>query len=150
MKALEINQTTKSDKKDKGKGKAKVANLAARIDNVSLTDRIEIIDSYQERVFISKDPKVIIPSTITEVQEDREMVSLGDEEPYQTNSLSDEEALYEEFRSGDCAYGADMTKYGNGLLSNKLTNNNNHTVKTTAQTVNKNHLISSYCRHYYK
>ena len=70
------------------------------------------------------------------------MVSLGDEEPYQTNSLSDEEALYEEFRSGDCAYGTDMIKYGNGLLSNKLTNKN-HTVKTMVQTVNKN-CLSSY------
>ena len=44
------------------------------------------------------------------------MVSLGDEDPYQTNSLSDEEALYEQFRSEDCAYGADMIKYGKGLL----------------------------------
>ena len=111
---------------------------------------LETVNSYEERVFISKDPKVIIPSTITQVQEDADMVSLGDEDPYQTNSLSDEECLYEEFRSGHCAYGTDMITYGNGLLSNKLTNNNNHTVKTTAQTVNKNHLISSYCRHYYK
>ena len=36
------------------------------------------------------------------------MVSLGDEDPYQTNSLSNEEHLYEEFRSGNCAYGTDM------------------------------------------
>ena len=108
VKTLQANQTTKSDKKDKGKGKAKVANLANRIGQVSLSGRLETNESYNERVFISKDPKVIIPSTITQVQEDAEMVSLGDEEPYQTNSLSDEEALYEEFRSGDCAYGADM------------------------------------------
>ena len=138
VKALEINQTTKSDKKDKGKGKAKVANLANRINQVSLSERLETNESYNERVFISKDPKVIIPSTIITVQEDAEMVSLGDEEPYQTNSLSDEEALYEEFRSGESAYGADMIKYGNGLLSNKLTNKN-HTVKTMVQTVNENH-----------
>ena len=57
VKSLEINQTSKSDKKDKGKGKAKVANLASRIDQVSLSDRLETIDSYKERVFISKDPK---------------------------------------------------------------------------------------------
>ena len=71
------------------------------------------------------------------------MVSLGDEDPYQINSLSDEEALYEEFRSGDCTYGADMIKYGNGSLSNKLTNKD-HTVKTMVQMVNQNHLLSSY------
>ena len=57
VKALEVNQTTKSDKKDKGKARAKVANLASRIDQVSLSDRLETIDSYKERVFISKDPK---------------------------------------------------------------------------------------------
>ena len=138
VKTLQANQTPKSDKKDKGKGKAKVANLANRIGQVSLSERLETNESYNERVFISKDPKVIIPSTITKVQEDAEMVSLGDEEPYQTNSLSDEEALYEEFRSGNCTYGADMIKYENGLLSNKLTKNY-HTVKTTVQMVNENH-----------
>ena len=84
---------------------------------------------------------VVIPDTTNKVQEDCEMVSLGDEDPYQTNSLSDEEALYEEFRSGDCTYGADMIKYGSGLLSNELTNNY-HTVKTTVQMVNKNHQSS--------
>ena len=136
VKALEINQTPKSDKKDKGKGKAKIANLTTRIDRVSLSDRLETIYSYKERIFVSKDPKVVIPDTIKEVQEDCEMVSLGDEDPYQTNSLSDEEALYADFRSGDCAYGADMTKYGNGLLPNTLTNKN-HTVKTMVQMVNK-------------
>ena len=115
----------------------KVANLTSRIGNVSLSERSEMNESNNKRVFVSKDPKVIIPSTITTVQEDAEMVSLGDEEPYQTNSLSDEEALYQEFISGDCAYGAEMTKYGNGLLSNKLTKNY-HTVKTTVQTVNQN------------
>ena len=57
VKALEVNQTTKSDKKDKGKARAKVANLASRIDQVSLSDRLETIDSYKERVFISKHPK---------------------------------------------------------------------------------------------
>ena len=102
VKSLEINQTSKSDKKDKGKGKAKVANLASRIDKVSLSDRLETMDSYNERVFVSKDPKVIILSTIIPVQEGAEMVSIGDEDPYQTNSLSDEERLYEEFRSGEC------------------------------------------------
>ena len=70
VKTLQANQTTKSDKKDKGKGKAKVANLANRIDQFSLSERLETNESYNERVFISKDPKVIIPSTITEVQED--------------------------------------------------------------------------------
>ena len=67
------------------------------------------------------------------------MVSLGDEDPYQTNSLSDEERLYEDFRSEQCAYGADMIKYGKGLFSKILTNKN-HTVKTMEQMVNKNHL----------
>ena len=141
VKTLQANQTTKSDKKDKGKGKAKVANLASRIGQVSLSERLETDKSYEERVFVSKDPKVIIPSTITPVQEDAEMVSLGDEDPYQTNSLSDEEHLYEEFRSGNCAYGADMIKYGNVSLSNTLTNKN-HTVKTTVQMVHKNHQSS--------
>ena len=103
VKTLQANQTPKSDKKDKGKGKAKVANLANRIGQVSLSERLETDKSYNERVFISKDPKVIIPSSITMVQEDAEMVSLGDEEPYQMNSLSDEEALYEQFRSEDGA-----------------------------------------------
>ena len=85
--------------------------------------------------------KVInIPSTLTTVQEDAEMVSLGDEDPYQTHSLSDEEALYEQFRSEDCAYGAEMLKYENGLLSNSLTKS--YTVKTMDETVNKNHLNS--------
>ena len=83
VKTLQVNQTPKSDKKDKGKGKAKVANLANRIGQVSLSERLETNESYNERVFVSKDPKVIIPSTMTTVQEDVEMVSLGDEEPYQ-------------------------------------------------------------------
>ena len=82
VKTLQANQTPKSDKKDKGKGKAKVANLTNRIGQVSLLERLETNESYNERVFVSKDPKVIIPSTITTVQEDAEMVSLGDEEPY--------------------------------------------------------------------
>ena len=49
--------------------------------------------------------------------------------------------VYEEFRSEQCAYGADMIKYGKGLFSKKLTNKN-HTVKTMVKTVNKNHLSS--------
>ena len=61
------------------------------------------------------------------------MVSLGDEDPYQTHSLSDEEALYEQFRSEDCAYGADMLKYEKGFIFDTLTKN--HTVKTMEQTV---------------
>ena len=142
VKELRTNQTPKSDKKDnKGKGKAKVANLAERIGTVSLEERLESIESFQERVFISKDPKNIIPSTLTTVQEDAEMVSLGDEDPYQTHSLSDEEALYQEFRSEQCTYGTDMLKYENGLFSKTLTNKN-HTVKTMEQMVNKNHLSS--------
>ena len=66
VKTLQANQTNKSDKKDKGKGKVKVANLANRIGQVSLAKRLETTESYNERVFVSKDPKVIIPSTITE------------------------------------------------------------------------------------
>ena len=70
-----MNQTPKSDKKDnKGKGKAKVANLAERIGTVSLEERLESVESFQERVFVSKDPKTVIPSTLTTVQEDAEMV----------------------------------------------------------------------------
>ena len=38
VKTLQANQTPKSDKKDKGKGKAKVANLANRIGQVSLLE----------------------------------------------------------------------------------------------------------------
>ena len=129
VKELKTNQTPKSDKKDnKGKGKAKVANLAQRIGTVLLAERLESVDSHKDRVFISKDPNNIIPSTLTTVQEDAKMVSLGDEDPYQTNSLSDEERLYEEFRSEQCSYGTDMIKYGKGLLSYSLTKN--HIVKT--------------------
>ena len=141
VKALKTDQTPKSDKKDKGKGKAKIANLAERIGTVSLEERLESVESYKERIFESKDPKIKILDTTNKVQEDCEMVSLGEEDPYQTNSLSDEERLYEEFRSEQCAYGADMIKYGKGLLSNTLTKN--HTVKTMEQTVNKN-CLSSY------
>ena len=51
----QVNQTSKSDKKDnKGKGKAKVANLAERISTVSLKERLESVESFQERVFVSK------------------------------------------------------------------------------------------------
>ena len=142
VKELKTNQTPKSDKKDnKGKGKAKIANLAERTGTVSLEERLESVESFQERVFVSKDPIINIPSTLTIVQEDAEMVSLGDEDPYQTNSLSDEERLYEEFRSEQCTYGADMLKYEKSLFLNTLTNKN-HTVRTMEQTVNKNHLNS--------
>ena len=64
VKTLQANQTSKSDKKDKGKGKVKVANLTDRIGQVSLSQRLETNESYNERVFVIKDPKVIIPSTI--------------------------------------------------------------------------------------
>ena len=90
---MKTDQTPKSDKKDKGKGKAKVANLAKRIDTILLEERLESVESYKERIFVSKDPKINIPDTTNKVQEDCEMVSLGDEDPYQTNSLSDEEGL---------------------------------------------------------
>ena len=53
VKTLESNQAPKPD--SKGKGKVKVANLATRIGEVSLKERIETNDEFEERIVISKD-----------------------------------------------------------------------------------------------
>ena len=71
---LETNQG-KPDKKGKGKAKAdpKSANFIARIDDILIIDRMEEIDSYNERVFITpesdKANKVVQMDVDDEVEE---------------------------------------------------------------------------------
>ena len=75
IKTLEINQgQPKPDKKGKGKA-VKTANLLARIDEeILLIDRMEGIDSYNERVFTT--PKSDKTDKIVQMDIDDEVVSL--------------------------------------------------------------------------
>ena len=58
---LEKGNQLKTDKKGKGKEKAvKSANLITQIDDILLIDRMEEINSYNERVFITPESKKLI------------------------------------------------------------------------------------------
>jgi hypothetical protein len=125
--SFEQNQP-KADKKGKGKEKAtpKVANLLARIDDIPLINRMEEIDSFNERVFITPESnKTDVIEQTMDIDDDA--ISLG-------SDFAFEDARDFCARCGEMD--GDMTKYGNGLLNNKFANSN-YTVKTTAQKVNK-------------
>ena len=82
MKTLETNQVQpKPDKKGKGKA-VKTANLLARInEEIPLRDRMEGIDSYNERVFTA--PESAETNKNVQMDVDDEIVSLGDDDIYE-------------------------------------------------------------------
>jgi hypothetical protein len=124
--SFEQNQS-KTDKKGKGKEKAtpKVANLLARIDDIPLINRMEEIDSFNERVFITPESnKTNVVEQTMDVDDDA--ISLGSDFAFE-----DARDLYA--RCGEMD--GDMTKYGDGLLKNKFAKK--HTVKTMVEKVNK-------------
>jgi hypothetical protein len=101
--SFEQNQP-KADKKGKGKEKAapKVANLMARIDDIPLINRMEEIDSFNERVFIApKSNKTNVVEQSMDVDDDA--VSLG-------SDFAFEDARDFYARNGEMD--GDMTKYG--------------------------------------
>jgi hypothetical protein len=111
----------KADKKGKGKEKAapKAANLLARIDDIPLINRMEEIDSYNERVFVT--PESNKTNNVQQSMDvDDDAISLGDD--FEFEDARDFYARYGEMDG-------DMTKYGDGLLNNKFANLH-HTVKT--------------------
>ena len=80
VKKLESNQE-KPDKKGKGKA-PKMANLLARInEEIPLIDRMEDIDNYNERVFITLESDKT--NKVVQMDVDDEIVSLGDDDVYE-------------------------------------------------------------------
>ena len=108
VKKLESNQK-ESDKKGKGKA-PKTANLLARIDEeILLIDRMEDIDNYNERVFITLESDKT--NKVVQMDIDEDAVSLGDDKVY-----LDARQFYADNDPLDGNY----TKYGKGLLNKKL------------------------------
>ena len=122
---LEKNQS-KPDKKGKGKEKAvpKSANLIAQIDDILLIDRMEEINSYNERVFTA--PESNKTNKVVQMDIDDEAISLENDDVY-------EDAR--QFYTNNDILDGDYTKYSNGLLNKQLANKN-HTVKTMDKKVN--------------
>jgi hypothetical protein len=89
---------------------------------------VETIDDFRKRTFIApkSNKTIVVPPSIPE---DTEMVSLGDEEPYQNMTIEEEEALYfpDDAYHDNPGRDTDYTKYGDGLLT-KLFTKLNHTV----------------------
>ena len=79
MTDLEKNQVQpKPDKKGKGKA-VKTANLLARInEEIPLIDRMEGINSFNERVFTT--PESVKTDKVIQMDVDDEVVSLGDDD----------------------------------------------------------------------
>jgi hypothetical protein len=118
--SFEQNQP-KVDKKGKGKEKAtpKVANLLARIDDIPLINRMEEINSFNERVFIAPESnKTDVVEQTMDVDDDA--ISLG-------SDFAFEDARDFYARCGEID--GDMTKYSDGSSKNKFANSN-YTVKT--------------------
>ena len=110
VKNLESNQK-ESDKKGKGKA-PKTANLLARIDEeIPLIDRMEDIDNYNERVFITLESDKT--NKVLQMDVDEDAVSLGDDDNY-------EDAR--QFYADNDVLDGNYTKYGNGLPNKKLAN----------------------------
>ena len=131
VKKLESNQE-KPDKKGKGKA-PKMANLLARInEEIPLIDRMEDIDNYNERVFITLESDKT--NKVVQMDVDDEIVSLGDDDVY-------EDAR--QFYADNDILDGNYTKYSNGLLYKKLAKIP-HTVKTMGERVK----IPSLSRHY--
>jgi hypothetical protein len=132
--SFEQNQP-KADKKGKGKEKAtpKVANLLARIDDILLINKMEEINSFNERIFITPESnKTNVVEQTMDIDDDA--ISLG-------SDFAFEDARDFYARCGEID--GDMTKYGDGLPNDKFANSN-HTVRTMVKKVNKPS-ISSLC-----
>jgi hypothetical protein len=82
--SIEKNQQPKADKGKSKEKAAKTANLLARIDDILLLEQMEDIDSYQNRVNLTSESKIETKKVEqTPMDVDNEIVSLGDEMPYQ-------------------------------------------------------------------
>ena len=109
VKKLESNQEQKPDKKGKGKA-PKVANLLARIDEeIPLIDRMEDIDNYNERVFVTLESDKT--NKVVQMDVDEDAVSLGDDDVYKDAR---------QFYADNDVLDGDYTKYSDGLLHKKL------------------------------
>jgi hypothetical protein len=118
---------SKPDTKGKKKEKAgKSANLLARIDDIPLESRMEDIDSYNERVFITpKSNKTdVVKQIVNKMDVDNEdTVSLGNESAY-LNAR--------DFYANNALDSDDWDKYSDGLLKKEFANLN-HTVPITEE-----------------
>ena len=129
---LESNQTSKSDSKlDKGKGKAKQVQLIHQLEPSPLLNRIESLESYKVKGYSIDDNVEKEIARIDEV-EDKDMVSLGDEEYVDCH----DDMMYAILEDEDPVIGHYDMKYGDELLFKQLAKN--HTVMTMLQQYNCN------------
>jgi hypothetical protein len=116
----------KADKKGKGKEKVapKAANLLARIDDIPLINRMEEIDSFNERIFIT--PESNKTNVVEQSMDVDDAISLGEDFDFE-----DTRDFYTQCGEMD----GNMTKYSDGLSNNKFANLC-HTVKTMVEKAN--------------
>jgi hypothetical protein len=112
-----LESQSKPDTKGKKKEKAgKSANLLARIDDIPLESRMEDIDSYNERVFITpkSDKTDVVNQIVNEMDVDNEdAVSLGNESVYLNTR---------DYYANNTLDGDDWDKYGDGSLNGEFAN----------------------------